>query len=98
MNMVSLALESAWKVLLTSIVLGAGIPAMFAFGVRALAAGNGQLVTNEAPKPAAKVLAALAFLVVIAAVGLGLTIIIGSGFGKTLSFEHIIPTLVDKKH
>ena len=33
MNTLSLAFESAWKVLLVAIVLGAGVPALFAFGL-----------------------------------------------------------------
>ena len=97
MHTLELAFNSAWRVLLASIVLGAGIPAVFAMGIRGLATGNGQLTTGEAPKPIGKVVAAICFIVVVAAVALGLTIIIGSGFGKTVSFEHIIPTLVDKK-
>ena len=97
MNILELAFNSAWKVLLASVLLGAGIPAIFALGVRGLAAGNGQLTTGDSPKPAGKIVAAICFLIVLAAVALGLAIIIGSGFGKTVSFEHIIPTLVDKK-
>lgn len=97
MHILEMAFQSAWKVLLTSVVLGAGIPAIFAVGIRGLAAGNGMLTTTDERKPMGKIVAAVCFLIVIAAVALGLAIIIGSGFGKVLSFEHIIPTLVDKK-
>ncbi|MBI5027389.1 MAG: hypothetical protein HZB48_00865, partial [Actinobacteria bacterium] len=35
------ALDGAWRVLLIGMVLGAGLPTMFAFGIRALAWGTG---------------------------------------------------------
>ena len=38
----------------------------------------------------------LVFLVAGLAVVLGITVIVASGFGKMVSFEHIFPTLVDK--
>lgn len=97
MHTLSLAFHSAWKVLLVATVLGAGVPALFAFGIRALALGNGTMTTGERPNPAGKVMAAVCFLAVVAAVALGLLIIISSGFGMKVSFEHVLPTLVEKK-
>lgn len=97
MNILSLAASSAWKVLAVSLVLGAGIPALFAVGVRGIAVGNGEMTDGSAAKPMGKIVAALCFLVVLAAVALGLTVIISSGFGKAVSFEHIYPTIIDKK-
>ena len=41
-------------------------------------------------------LAALCFLVVLAGIGLGLTIILAAGQGKIVSFDHVYPTIVDK--
>jgi hypothetical protein len=35
--------------------------------------------------------------VIVLGVLLGLVLIVSSGFGKTVSFENIIPTIVDKK-
>lgn len=99
MNNVFLALDGAWRVLVTSLVLGAGLPAVFALGVRALAlqpgAAEGQ--RRSIPTPVARSLAGVCFAVVLAGVALGITYIVASGFGKTLSFEHIFPTLVTKK-
>lgn len=108
MNNVFLALDGAWRVLIASLVLGAGLPAMFALGVRALAlegqgAGTpdrsgtpGQPGRRSMPKPLARALALLCFAVVLAGVTLGITYIVASSFGKTLSFEHVFPTLVSK--
>lgn len=98
MNTFGLALDSVWKVLAVGLLLGAGLPAIFALGVRSLAAGvGGDAETDHAsPQPAAKIMAGICFAVVVLAVVLGLTVIVASGMGKTVTFEHIVPTLVDK--
>ncbi|GAB2566779.1 hypothetical protein Aab01nite_45890 [Paractinoplanes abujensis] len=85
MSNLGFALEGAWKVLAAGLVLGAGLPALFALGIRALAGGR-------RGKPIAYGL----FAVVILGVLLGITFIVASGFGKTISFEHVYPTVVDK--
>ena len=41
MHNLGFALEGAWKVLLASVILGAGLPALFALGIRSLAYGAG---------------------------------------------------------
>ena len=38
-HIVGFALEGAWKVLLASLILGAGLPTLFALGIRSLAYG-----------------------------------------------------------
>ncbi|MEV6930704.1 hypothetical protein AB0M46_40310 [Dactylosporangium sp. NPDC051485] len=100
----SLALQAAWKVLLVGLVLGAGLPALFALGVRALAWGAGGEAEAHAdgtagPKaqPIGTVLGWVCFAVVLLGVALGITFIVASGFGKALSFEHVYPTIVNKK-
>lgn len=103
MHNLTLALEGAWKVLLASLVLGAGLPALFALGVRSLGYGAGGEaevhdtgVTAPTPRPAGTVLAWLLFGVVLLGVVLGIAFIVASGFGKALSFEHVFPVIVDK--
>jgi len=88
------ALEGAWKVLAAGLILGAGLPVLFALGIRSLAWGAGGGVS--APRPAGKILAYALFAVVILGVLLGLTYIVASGFGKTISFDHFWPAIVDK--
>jgi hypothetical protein len=97
----SLFLQDAWKVLLYSLVLGAGLPVVYALGVRALAIGtSGAVPASGAPavrrKPVGTALATVCFLVVLAGVAVGLTYVVASGQGKVLSFDHIYPTLVPK--
>ena len=46
--------------------------------------------------PVGNVLFALCILVVLLGVALGITIVVASGFGKAVSFEHIYPTIVSK--
>lgn len=93
-----LAFEGAWRVLLVSLVFGAGLPLVFAFGIRALAWGTGgdAEVSHAAPHPLGKVLAGLCLVVVVAGVVLGISIIASAGFGKAVSFDHGYPTIVEK--
>jgi hypothetical protein len=92
------AFEGAGQVLLVGLVLGAGLPAVFALGIRALAYGaGGDAETDHAPPhPVGRVLAALCFAVVIGGVVLGITMVVAKGFGKEVVFDHIVPTVVDK--
>jgi formate hydrogenlyase subunit 3/multisubunit Na+/H+ antiporter MnhD subunit len=95
-NNIVLALESAWRVLLVGLVFGAGLPAVFAVGIRAMAWGDGgDEVTHRRVHPLGRPLAWLAFAVVIAGVALGLTMIVAKGFGKEVTFDHVYPTVVD---
>jgi hypothetical protein len=103
MNNVGFALDGAWRVLLASLVLGAGLPVLFALGIRSLAWGAGgdaevheSGVTAPTPHPIGTVIGWLCFGVVLLGVLLGITFIVASGFGKALSFDHIIPTIVSK--
>jgi hypothetical protein len=92
------AFDAVWRVLLAGLVLGAGLPALFAVGIRSYAWGDGN-VTEDArgdTHPIGKVLAVICFAIVITGVVLGITVIVATGFGKELSFEHVYPTLQAK--
>ncbi|ABS01680.1 hypothetical protein [Kineococcus radiotolerans] len=90
--------DALWRILLLALLLGAGLPVLFSAGVRAMAHGaGGDAETSHAPgHPIGKVLAIVCFAVVVAAVAIGITYIVASGFGKTLGFEGVVPTIVDK--
>jgi hypothetical protein len=103
MQNLGFAAEGAWRVLVASLILGAGLPTLFALGVRALAYGAGgeaELhetgVTGPAPHPIGTVVAWILFAIVLLGVALGIAFIVVSGLGKALSFEHVFPTIVDK--
>ena len=98
MHNVTFALEGAMRVLVVGLVLGAGLPAVFALGIRALAYGQGgeAEVSHERPHPVGRVLALLAFAVVVGGVLLGLTVIVASGVGMEVVFDPF-PTLVEKE-
>jgi hypothetical protein len=103
MHNLGFAVEGAWKVLLASVILGAGLPALFALGIRSLAYGAGgeaevheSGVSGPTAHPIGTVVGYLLFAIVVLGVALGITFIVASGFGKALSFEHIFPTIVDK--
>ncbi|MBG0564567.1 hypothetical protein [Actinoplanes aureus] len=96
MHNLQLALDGAWKVLLASLILGAGLPALFALGVRSMAYGTGGEVSGGSPHRTGTIVGYVCFGIVLLGVLLGLTYIVATGLGKTLSFENVIPTLVDK--
>ena len=98
MNNLALAADGAWKVLVANLILGAGLPVVFALGVRAraYAAGGGSDGQHTERHPVGNVLFALYILVVLLGVALGITIVVASGFGKAVSFQHIYPTIVSK--
>ncbi len=99
--MFALFLQDIWKVLLYSVVLGAGLPVVYALGVRASALGT---VTADGAEPTGtgrrhllgKAAAAICFAVVLVGIGLGLAYIWASGHGDQLSFQHGYPTFVPK--
>lgn len=99
--MFTLFLDAAWQVALAALVLGAGLPVLFAVGLRSFVVAGGTDGADggqpRAARPVLRVLGVVCFVVVIAAVLLGLTIIIATGFGKEVSFEQILPVLVDKE-
>jgi hypothetical protein len=99
--MFSLFLQDAWKVLLYSLLLGGGLPIVYALGVRSLALVSGGSEASPTGEPAERrslglVLAAVCFAVVLAGVALGLLYIVAAGQGKMLSFDHVYPTMVPK--
>jgi hypothetical protein len=86
------ALDGAWRVLLAGLLLGAGLPVLFALGVRSLAWSE----AGGPARPLGRAAGVTLFAVVVLGVVLGITFIVATGFGKALSFEHIYPTIVPK--
>ena len=84
------ALQALWQVALVALVLGAGLPALFALGVRSLysgrtvavGAGGGQLDAGAGkPTAAGMTGAVICFAISIAAALFGIVVIV---FGKQL--------------
>lgn len=79
------SLDALWQVALVGLVLGAGLPALFALGVRSL--NTGRLVTaggtdeTSTASAAGKAGAAVCFAVCILAVAFGIVVIV---YGKQL--------------
>jgi hypothetical protein len=102
MEQLAAALDAAWRVLLVGLVLGAGLPSMFAFGVRALAWGTGgEAEVHDAsvvvkPHALGRVVAYTMFGLVIIAVLLGIAYIVAHGLGMTMTFNGIIPVFTRK--
>lgn len=96
------ALDGAWRVLAAGLILGAGLPAMFSFGVRALAWGTGGDAEIHAegvlpkPHPVGRIVAYAMFSLVVIAVLLGIGYIVAHGMGWTLTFDGIVPVFTSK--
>jgi hypothetical protein len=93
------AFDGAWRVLVASLAFGAGLPVIYALGIRSLAwsTGGDAEVSHARPNPFGRLLAGLCLVVVLAGVVLGITIIAAAGFGRAVSFEHGYPTIVAKE-
>jgi hypothetical protein len=99
MSQLWLALQAGAQVLFAALLLGAGLPAIFALGMRSLAYGAGgtaEVAVESKPRPVGKVLAAVCFGVVVVAILLGISWIVGTGMGYSLVFDHLIPTVRKK--
>lgn len=82
-------LEGGWHVLLAGLVLGSGLPAVFALGIRAWTWGADGIdtITEHRPHLIAKLLAGLCFGIVLFAIVAGIAIIVAHGFGMSFVFE-----------
>jgi hypothetical protein len=94
--------EAALKVSVWGLILGAGLPALFAVGVRSMIIANNPQgaaevgVRSPVPPVVNRVFGIACFVLVVAAVAIGITVIVAAGLGKQVSFEHVYPTIVPK--
>jgi len=101
-NQIVAALDAAWRILLIGVVLGAGLPALFSFGVRAMAWGTGGEATNHdegtlpPPHPVGRVIGIAVFALVVLVVLLGLSYIVAHGLGYNLVFNGGLPAFVPR--
>ncbi|KZX20040.1 hypothetical protein [Rathayibacter tanaceti] len=94
--MLSLFLSAAGQVALVAVLLGAGLPVLFALGVRSFAVAGAPDGAGGLPAPILRGVGVLCFALVLAAVAIGLSIIIATGLGQSVSFEHLLPTFTPK--
>ena len=91
------ALDGAWRVLAAGLLLGAGLPAIFSFGSRAMAWGTGGDAEIHPdgvvvkPHPFGRVIGYAMFSLVVIAVLLGIGYIVAHGFGVEVTFDGMIP-------
>ena len=102
MDQVYAALDATWRILLVGLVLGAGLPTLFAVGLRSLAwsvggeAGRREEGVAPAPHPIGRALAYLIFALVILVVVLGVSYIVVHGLGWTVTFNGLLPVVTPK--
>ena len=87
------------EVLIISLVVGAGLPALFAVGMRSYAYGEGgaATVSGGSRHLMGKVVGVACFALVVLVIALGLAVIVASGFGYHVALDGMWPTLA-KKH
>ncbi len=96
------ALTGAFGVLVVGLVLGAGLPTLFAFGLRALAWGAGGDAMIEGADaarpvhPVGRVIAYTMFSLVVLIVLLGVGYITAHGLGWTITFNGVVPVFTHK--
>lgn len=79
------AFEALWQVLVAGVVLGAGLPAVFALGIKAL--GTGRTVAADGatyttpPTTAGRVGSTVLFAICVLAILFGVFLVVASGFG-----------------
>lgn len=102
MDQLFAALDASWRVLLVGVVLGAGLPTLYALGIRALAWGTGgEAQIHEAgvelkPHLLGRLIAYTLFTLVVVSVLLGIGYIVAHGLGMTITFDGIIPVFTSK--
>lgn len=96
--MFKLFFDAILMVLVVGVVVGAGLPAIFALGIKALAygAGGDAEMSHEAGHPIGTVVGYLLFAVVLAVIAMGISIVVSSGLGYAVNFSHVIPTFHKK--
>jgi hypothetical protein len=100
-NTFKLLMEGGFSVLLAGLVFGAGLPVVYALALRVLTIGatsyagpDGDI--HSTPRISSRLFAGLLIAVVVAGIGVGLMIIVATGFGKEVTFDTIYPTITDK--
>lgn len=93
MHILNLFLKAIVDVLLVGVVIGAGLPALFSVGIKAMAwgAGGDAELSHEAGHPAGKAIGYLCFALVVLFIALGITIVVASGMGYHADFSHGLP-------
>lgn len=101
MHQLSMLWDGVWKVLLAGIILGAGLPALFSVGIKAMAYGVGGDAeeSHEVGHPIGRVLGYLCFGLVLLFIAMGIAVIVSSGLGYEFKIGLTeLPHFVKKKH
>ena len=89
MDLLSKTVDSLWQVVAVGLILGAGLPAIFALGLRALDSGSttDPATATTTRKPAAVVAAGACFAVVVVAIITGILFVMQGFLSHTFGIE-----------
>ncbi|WP_027500693.1 hypothetical protein [Rhodococcus sp. UNC363MFTsu5.1] len=89
MDLLSKTVDSLWQVIAVGLLLGAGLPAIFALGLRALDSGSATdpATATTTRRPVAVIAAGTCFAVVIVAIITGILFIMQGFLSHTFGIE-----------
>ncbi|AQA23730.1 putative membrane protein [Rhodococcus sp. MTM3W5.2] len=89
MDLLSKTVDSLWQVVAVGLLLGAGLPAIFALGLRALDSGSttDPATATTTRKPAAVIAAGACFAVVVVAIITGILFVMQGFLSHTFGIE-----------
>jgi hypothetical protein len=89
MDLLSKTVDSLWQVVAVGLILGAGLPAIFALGLRALDSGSttDPATATTTRKPVAVIAAGACFAVVIVAIIAGILFVMQGFLSHTFGIE-----------
>lgn len=87
MTLLTDTLNSLWQVVAVGLLFGAGLPALFALGLRSLAAGANSETGAGEPTVAGRIGAAVCFAVIVAAVFGGILLLTEDFLTSTFGIE-----------
>ncbi|MBP1162566.1 hypothetical protein ABIC28_000097 [Rhodococcus sp. PvR044] len=89
MDLLSKTVDSLWQVVAVGLLLGAGLPAIFALGLRALDSGSttDPAAATTTRKPAAVIAAGTCFAVVVVAIITGILFVMQGFLSHTFGIE-----------
>lgn len=95
MNNLIIALDGAWKVLLAGLLLGAGIPTLFAMAVKSGDGRGGEAAGGAPSRAAGKLTAAVFFFIILTLVVYGLAWLIFTSLGFKVGFSGPFPDVLE---
>ncbi|QTJ65511.1 hypothetical protein HYG77_07820 [Rhodococcus sp. ZPP] len=87
MTLLTTTVNSLWQVILVGLLFGAGLPAIFALGLKSLSAGAGGDTSAPQPSVAGRIGAVACFAVVLIAIITGILLLMSDFLASTFGIH-----------